>query len=575
MKTNQTSDNIFKRGIGYIKDVISSLSLTEKAILFVLTIVLIVSSLSLLLKLNSELLVEIPKFGGTLKEGVVGTPRFINPLLALSETDRDISALVYSGLMRLDENGNLIPDLAKEYTVSEDGLEYTFILKDDITFHDGKKVTTDDIVFTISKTQDPGIKSTKRANWDSVVVDQISEKEIKFILAQPYSPFIFNTTIGILPKHLWENINNDEFAFTIYNTEPIGTGPYMISKVKTNSTGIATKYTLKAFSDFAIRKPHIKKIEMFFFKNEEEVLEALEDGIINSVHSISPQKAKELDEEYNVRRVTLPRVFGVFFNQSQAPVLANKGVREALDVAVPKQKIIDEVMYGFADVANSPIPPSRTPFETLEAPIPEINHKDEALAILIENGWELNEDKIMEKKGTKLSFSISTANIPELIQVAEIVVQSFRDIGAEVELKVFQPNDLNQNVIRARKYDSLLFGEVVGHDLDLYAFWHSSQRNDPGLNIADYANVDVDKLILKARITKEKEELSKIYKEIEENIIKDIPAVFIYSPYFTYIVPEDLEGNIPQNITTPSERYSNVYNWYLETDKVWSFFKKD
>jgi peptide/nickel transport system substrate-binding protein len=199
-----------------------------------------------------------------------------------------------------------------------------------------------------------------------------------------------------------------------------------------------------------------------------------------------------------------------------------------------------------------------------------------AIKILTEAGWELNDDGIMlAKNGSPLAFSISTANVPELIQVAEMVIKHWRDIGADVELKVFEPNDLNQNVIRARRYDSLLFGEVIGRDLDLYAFWHSSQRNDPGLNIADYANIDVDKLIEKARIEEDKEERITIYREIEKAILNDIPTVFIYSPYFTYIVPENLKGNITSNITTPSERFLNINDWYIKTDRVWNIFKKD
>ncbi|MFT5179578.1 MAG: peptide/nickel transport system substrate-binding protein [Candidatus Paceibacteria bacterium] len=575
--TSKLLNKKIRKQLAKLASIIKSLSLTEKAIFSVFALLFIISSLSALLKVNAQFLVEIPRFGGSLKEGVIGTPRFINPVLALSETDRDLSTLVYSGLMRITPEGELITDLAEEYSISEDGLEYTFKIKENAKFHDGEKVTTEDIIFTISRTQDPTIKSPKRANWDSVIVEQVSDMEIKFVLSQQYSPFIFNTTMGILPKHLWEKVTSDEFAFTIFNTEPIGSGPYRVDGVKENSTGIATQYSLKAFDDFVLGKPYIEDIKMYFFKNEEELLLALDDEIITSAHSISPSSALSLDEDYRVERVTLPRIFGVFFNQSQAPVLANKGVRNALNTAISKQSLIDEVLKGFGQISDSPIPPSTIPYETLAdgEEGTEINHTDEAIEILIDNGWDLNDEGVMQKKNEILSFSISTANVPELIQVAEVIVRSWRDIGADVELKVFEPNDLNQNVIRARKYDALLFGEIIGRDLDLYAFWHSSQRNDPGLNIADYANIDVDKLIEKARVLDEKEERIETYREIEKNIIKDIPAVFLYSPFFTYVVPEELKGKITENITTPSERFLNINEWYLVTDTVWSMFKKN
>ncbi|MCH7975051.1 MAG: ABC transporter substrate-binding protein, partial [Bacteroidetes bacterium] len=116
---------------------------------------------------------------------------------------RDLTALVYSGLLKATPDGGLVPDLAKSYTISNDGLNYTFVLRDDITFHDGEPITIDDILFTIEKTQDPTLKSPKRANWDGVAVTKINGQKIQFILRQPYAPFLENTTLGILPRHLW------------------------------------------------------------------------------------------------------------------------------------------------------------------------------------------------------------------------------------------------------------------------------------------------------------------------------------------------------------------------------------
>ena len=533
----------------------------------------------MLLNVNAHFLVKVPKFGGTLTEGVVGTPRFINPVIAISDADRDLTSLVYSGLMRTTEDGTLVPDIAEKYEISEDGLEYHFYLKENAVFHDGKPVTADDVIFTILQTQDPAIKSPRRANWDSIAIEKINDKEIIFRLSQPYNPFIFNTTMGILPKHLWGNIVADEFAFSSLNINPVGSGPYKVKDVNRDSAGIIEEYVLQANPDFILGKPFIKNIVVRFYRNEQEIITALRDDKIETINGISPDSAKELqDEGFRIEQLPLPRIFGVFFNQNQAPILANKAVRQALDASVNRKGIIDGILKGFGNEIKSPIPESLIPFEVLESDTEkeELTPTEKGLEILTDAGWEVNEDGFMEKenKGSKdvLRFKISTGNVPELIEIAEYVVSEWRKIGADASLEIFESNDLNNNVIRPRKYDSLFFGEVIGRDLDFYAFWHSSQRNDPGLNIANYANIDVDRYLENVRNTQDDEKNLEYYREFEKEIQKDTPAVFLYTPDFIYILPKNLEGTLPRNISTPSERFMNVYKWYLETDTVWSIF---
>ena len=533
------------------------------------------------MKLNDKYMVEVPKTGGTLTEGIIGTPRFINPLLAISEADKDLSLLIYSGLTRITPDGKTIPDLSSSYEVSEDGLEYVFKIREDAVFHDGESVTADDIVFTIEKAKDAVIKSPKRANWEGVSVEKISDLEVKFTLSQPYSPFILNTTLGILPEHIWKNISPEEFAFTQVNIEPVGSGPYELSKIKRNSSGIAERYELKAFDKFTLGKPYIKNIHLVFFKNEDTLIVALKDKQISSVNSIQPSNAKNLDGfKYNVQEHPIPSVFGVFFNQSKAPILVSKTVRRALDTAINRDLLIQNVLNGYGVAADSPIPSSIVPFTQIGETETEIEDNtfniEEARSILEDGGFSLNEKGVMQREVSDgveiLSFSISTANVPELVAAAEQVIESWKSIGADVTLKVFDPNDFNQNVIRPRNYDAILFGVIIGRDMDFYAFWHSSQRNDPGLNIADYANIDVDAVLEDTRQMDESPEKIEKFRIFEQEIKSDIPAVFLYSPNFIYVVPEKLQGVVPKNIETPSERFLSVYNWYLETDTVWRIF---
>jgi len=279
---------------GAILKIISSFSITEKIIFYFFLCVLIVSSFLLLWKVNQSFLVEFPAFGGQLKEGVIGSPRFINPILAMSDADRDMTSIIYSGLMKSNSKGNLVPDLAESYSISKDGLIYKFKLKDNAYFHNGEKVTADDVEFTINKTQDSALKSPKRANWDGVAVRKLNDREIEFALKQPYSPFLENSTLGILPKKIWANFDSDQFSFSLFNIEPVGSGPYKVKSLKKDSYGIPTFYTLASFNKYVFGAPYIKKLLINFYQNEKSLMDAFNKRDIESVSAISSQNAELL-----------------------------------------------------------------------------------------------------------------------------------------------------------------------------------------------------------------------------------------------------------------------------------------
>ena len=552
--------------------IIKDLSLTEKVLLYFLIAILLISAVLMLNKISKHFLVEIPAKGGSLTEGIVGTPRFINPLLAISNADRDLTSLVYSGLMKATPKGNLIPDLAEKYEISDSGLVYTFILKDDIFFHDKTPITTADIEFTINLSQNSIVKSPKRANWDGIGIEIINEKEIRFNLQTPYSPFLENTTLGILPKHIWENIEPEQFAFSNFNIEPIGSGPYTITQVNRNSDGILEKYSLKAFDKYALNEPYITELTIKLYPNEETLLTAYEKEDIKSINTVSAETLELLKQKGDIRieSVALPRIFGVFFNQNQNEIFTNIEIRKALNRSLHKDKIVQKVLGNYGISIDNPIPQNSKYFDS-KSEKTKFNIES-AVELLENNGWELNEKGIREKKGTPLIFTIATSDAFDLKKTAELIKEDWEKLGAKVNINIFEIGDLNQNVIRPREYDALLFGEIIGRDMDLFAFWHSSQRNDPGLNIALYANIQTDKLLEDVRTTNDEKERLEKFQKFQTEIKKDIPAIFIYSPNFTYIIPEKIKGFSLEQITLPSERFLGVHNWNIETEKVWQIF---
>ncbi len=572
-----------------------SFSKRERVIFSALVLVLLVSTLLILNSINRYFMVTKPTYGGSISEGVIGTPRFINPVLAFTDADKDLVSLIYSGLMRKDTAGNLIPDLAKTYTISNDGLSYTFVLKDEIYFHDGKPVTVDDVIFTIDTVQDSIIKSPHKSNWDGVTVLKIDDKTIEFRLKQPYALFLENVTLGIMPAHLW---SDTPVELSAVNIHPIGSGPYMITKVNKLSSGSIDSYDLTTFKKFALGKPYLKNISIHFYSNEDAMIKALQNNEVKQISSITPLNAELLKKDgYRVESATLPRVFGLFFNQNNNRIFIDKTIVKAINDAIDKDRLVSEVLGGYGVTIDQPIPPTFVQYQKLtnDTPLGRVEILQKVQKSLSDAGWTKNVDGFLEKstqekkvvkQGTKtvtvsgkttttpLEFTISTSNAPELVKAADIIKQNLADIGIKVDVQTFDVNSLNQDIIRPRQYDALLFGQIINNESDLFAFWHSSQRKDPGLNIAMYTNSNVDKILEDAFITVDKDERIKKYVKFESEIEKDMPAIFLYSPDYIYIVSNDILGLSMNHITYPSNRFVDVHAWYTEKYGVWKVFTK-
>ncbi len=564
-----------------INQAMAAFSKKERRVFAVLVCVLVISALVLLQGVNRSFLVRVPLEGGAIAEGIVGTPRFVNPVLASSPADLDIVALVYSGLMRKNGVTGPIPDLAEKYEVATDGLKYTFTLKDNVYFHNGERVTTDDVIFTIDQVKNSVITSPQKVNWEGVSVAKIDDRTLEFSIRQPNPNFLENATLGIMPKALW---SEEPLELNAANTAPIGSGPYKIKDVAKEDSGVIDAYQLVTFEQFALGKPYIPEINFRFYPNEEELVSAFEGGAVNQISSLTPAVAASLKEKgYRISRAALPRVFGLFFNQNQNQLFLDKSVTRAIHDAIDKERLVREVLQGYGTVIDSPIPPNVAVYtKTAEAK----GTREEILAKVKENleksGWKLGDNGILEKTATvnkkkttvPLQFAIATSNAPELAAAAERIRQDLAEVGMQVEVKTFESGNLNQNVIQPRQYDALLFGQIVNRESDLFAFWHSSQRKDPGQNIAMYTNAQADKLLEEAFAPSHPEARARKYAGFENEIKKDLPAVFLYNPDFIYVIDGNLEGLRLDHITAPSDRFANIYSWFTKTENVWKIFAK-
>ena len=558
-----------------VEHILPTMSPGERAVLYILSILLAASAFTLLVKVNNTVSTTIPAEGGSLIEGVVGTPRFINPLLAISQTDRDLTALIYSGLVRAQPDGSLISDLAQDFNVSDDGTTYTFHIRKNATFHDGKPITADDVLFTVKLAQNPEVKSPRRADWEGVEASAPDSHTVVFKLPHPYAPFLNDTTLGILPKHLWKDVSAQELPFNSLNTEPVGSGPFSMGGTVADSAGTPTSYTLYRFQHFTLGAPYLDSITFKFYPNQDTEVRAISAGVVQSFAGLTPVSVPQGSQGSVLLRAPLMRVFAVFFNQNHNATLADISVRKALDKAVDKQSLVQKVLAGYGEPLNGPIPQDAVAATSSADGLSPEARIAAARTILQNGGWKWDTKRGAWTKGKlSLSLTLATADTKELAATANEVATAWKNIGVPTTVQVYSLSELNTNVLRPRAYDAVLFGEVVGPSLDLFAFWHSSQRNDPGLNLSLYANAKADKLLATARGTIDVAARDKLYGQFASILTSDMPAVFLYAPEFVYVVPANVHGVSFGAITTPDDRFLSAYSWYTDTERVWDLFAK-
>jgi len=519
-----------------------------------------------------------PARGGVHIEAALGIPRFINPVLAqISDTDRDITRLVYSGLMKYTKEGTLTEDLAESYTIEGDTL-YRFTLRENISWHDGEPLTADDVVFTIKLIQDPKYASPVRLNWQGVVAEKIDRRTVTLKLISPYSPFLENTTVGILPKHIWENVPPKSFPLAGANLQPIGSGPYVFEKFQKDSTGNIKSYSLKAYDHYYENPPFIERIVFRFFDSEDEAIRALERSEVTAMSFVSGYNNNRIEEkaaDVSTHTFSLPRYFAVFFNQSQSKILAEKEVRRALTLATDRNEVIEVATAGYATPALGPI------IRELLGYNPQIEERenyspDLAREVLEKAGWvDTDGDSIRDKvltpgeEATPLEIRLITVQWPELERTTRILKEQWGRVGVRVITNIYTLGEMQQEFIRPREYEALLFGQVVGIDPDPFSFWHSSQKKDPGLNLALYDNKTADKLLEEARQSLDSTSRAEKYVLFQNVVTEDLPAIFLYNPAYLYPTHSDVKGIAEGKIADPSWRFADVTDWYINTKRVW------
>ena len=548
----------------------SLLSHKEKIIASFALLAIILSGSYMILSIIGANQQTIPAVGGTYTEGVIGAPQLINPLYSTtSDVDSDLARIIYSGLMRFDPATGITEDLAESYNISEDNLQYTFVIRENAKWHDGDPVLADDVIFTINAIQNTQYRSPLSTSFTGVTVSQVDDRTVRFDLEKKSPDFLKLITVGILPSHLWQDITANNAVLTALNIKPIGSGPYMFEMLeKDNKTGEIHTYTVKRFNDYYQDGPYIESITFKFYPDINSAISALQNHNIEGISYLPVSEATrfENDDRISLMQAGLHEYVAAFFNPEHSDILADVAVRKALCFATYKEKIIDEVFGGYAKQMESFVLPGTTGF--VEDAGDVIFDQKYATVMLDEAGWVVNQETgLRTKDETVLSLTITTIDSTELISVANLLKSQWEELGIQVEISTIDQATLQSTTLKNHDYDILLSGEIYDTNLDPYAFWHSSQTGASGLNLAQFENDDVDDLLETIQIATTTEEREQALEKAQEIILADYPAIFLYQPQYTYAVSSAIKNADVVRISMPSDRFSSIDTWYIKTRK--------
>ncbi|TSC66402.1 MAG: Uncharacterized protein G01um101477_104 [Candidatus Doudnabacteria bacterium Gr01-1014_77] len=542
----------------------------EKIWVISLLALIIIDVLLLSIGFYSTNTVVVPANGGSYSEGMVGEPRFINPLLAQTQTDKDLTRLVFAGLYKYDNQGNIVPDLAAEnFKLSDDQKQYTVSLKPNLKWQDGHTISSDDVIFTIQTIQNPDYKSPMHSLWSSIVAEKIDNLTIKFTNKNVSAPFVTNLTLGILPKHIWQNVPPQNFYIAKYNLEPVGNGPYFVKEINKLPNGTVRSILLESYSNYANGKAYIDEISLKFYLTNQDMISGLHTKEVDSIGFIPFDKKIFVDPKntkLNILQIPVFQYQALFFNLSKNKALGSHAVREAMAKSINRESFISDVYSGMALPAYTPILPEQIGYDQ-NVTLKNSFDLEAANAILEKDGWKKDSSGMRFKGKDALQFTITTNDFSLNVKSAEALKEQWAKIGFSININVVASAEFEKNYLRTRNFEGLLFAESSGYDPDPFIFWHSSQSNNPGVNLSQYKNLTIDKIITDARTTFNGSARDTLYKQFQDIFSYDLPAIILDQSVFVYEMRPDVKGINIKVLANPEDRFYDVNHWYLETGR--------
>ncbi len=551
--------------IAVFKRVVGSYSLEEKVISLIAAMVVFVALFNVVYSFfrNPDVFSREVYTEGWVNEKAT----LINPLYSdLAEVNRNISALVFSGLMKYDPDRKTFVEDMGEMSISEDKKTYRFMLKEGILWHDSTSVTADDVYFTFHDViQHPDFQNpVVKTNFANVVVNKINERTVEFTLQNPNSFFITNLNIGILPRHILASVSVRDLPMSEFNSHPIGSGPYVVDQPLEGSRDGKSHVLLRSFDKYYGIRPKVQYIRFAIYPTFEQLLK--DKGTLNLIPKVLPSSMSLLqqDARFKLLPYVLPQYTAVFMNM-ESPILKTEKVRVSLQKAIDKKQLLKQL-------------PSASLIDT---PIMELNQKDwiykpnidEANGGLFDSGYTLdkNSKDIYRKddKNKTLTLRLVVRDYEdgnplkkETQKVVSFLVESWKKVGIKIVVDAV-PFDAFTDKIRRRDYDLLLAGQSLGYNLDTYAYWHSKQAFIAGLNLSNYKSFAIDSLIERMRGTFDVSKKSDLLKDLAQNIAHDVPALFLYTPQYLMATDNKVKGVSLYNMAYTSDRFAHIAQWCI------------
>jgi len=452
---------------------------------------------------------------GRLIFALAGEVSVLNPILSTDTTSSAVEGAIFTGMTRVNEKLEVVPDLAESWQVSKDGKVWTFNLRRGIQWHDGFPFTAHDVVFTFNSILNPKINSVRRSDYiidgQPIKFKALDNFTVQAILPKPFAPFLARSGMSVIPKHLLEDkdINTADF-----NRQPVGTGPF---KFKEWVTG--DHVALVRNDNYYLGKPKLAEILYKIIPNENSILVALEAGEVDEA-GIPPKDYTRMKAKAGINVFEYDSLVYTYLGFNLAnPKFQDKRVRQALAYATNKKQLVSLIFKGLASPAYAPSAPISWAYNDN---VPKYEYDPEKAGQLLKDAGAQNlEFTILVNQGNK-----------EREKAAVILQQQYKKVGVKVNIRVMEWSALLK-IVNAptgpKDFEAVLMGWSLGLDPDSYSIWHSSQY-PRGFNFVDYNNPEVDQLLQLGRVTMDKEQRKQIYAKIWQLIADDQPYIFLWYP---------------------------------------------
>lgn len=516
---------------------------------------------------------EGPAPGGTLREGMVGAPQYPNPLLAdANPVDAAIVALLFDGLTRYNNAGELTPALAESWTVSDDGRTVRFLLRD-ARWHDGQPVTATDVATSYGLMQDPAFPGDPALHqlWQSVGIAVVGDRAIEFSLPQSYSPFLEATTRGIMPAHLLEGVTASGLPAAAFNARPIGTGPMRVAE----GNRWVRDGVLRLEANPDVWEWALDALELRFYGDVDALIDAYARGEIEAMTSVSAEALPTVAALPGMRLYTStqPRYAQLLFNvnEFEPRITSDRNVREAIALSLDRQALIDEALDGQALILDGPYLPTSLAYRpgvTAFAP-----DTDTADALLDASGWEWfpgtpQRTQVDDEFGSELPLLLRllASSAPDHVALGQAMASQLRRVGIGAQLQILA-GDVYRAALAERDFDMALVDVRPPADPDLYDFW-SQEAIIRGQNYAGWNERRASELLEEARMVWPPEDRAARYDGFLSFYDRDVPAFTLLQYTTSYGLSEGVASAEIGLISQPRDRYTTLPQWTINTDIV-------